>query len=306
MYELLVIGAGPAGLAAAIYGARSGLTTAVVERGKAGGTLHEVPSIDNYPGFENATGQQLLERLVSHARRYSDIIEFEEVTGIAREGDLFRVKTAEREHLARAVILATGSSRKRLGVRGEAELQGRGVSYCPLCDGYMYRGRRVVVVGGGNTAAVDAVFLRELGCDVTLVHRRDRLRAEEALVRRLEGVKILLNSAVEEISGENRVEGVVVRSTVDGSTRFVEASAVFVSVGMVPNSQLALGVGASLDGEGNVVVDRFQRTTVGRFYAAGDVTGGVRQVVVACAEGAVASLSAFEDIRRPYWSRASP
>ncbi|MEM2874514.1 MAG: FAD-dependent oxidoreductase [Candidatus Hadarchaeales archaeon] len=305
MYELLVIGAGPAGLAAGIYGARSGLRTAILDRNKAGGALFDVPLIDNYPGFENVSGQMLLEKMVNHARRYSEIIEFEEATDIVKDGDVFRVKTREREHLASAVVLTTGTSRKKLGVRGEAELLGRGVSYCPLCDGYMFRGRKAVVVGGGNTAVVDALFLRELGCEVTLVHRRDRLRAEEALVRRLGDVKLVLNSVVEEIVGEKSVEGIRIRNVVDGSTGLLEASAVFVSIGTVPNSQLAVRLGAKVDERGNVVADRFQRTDIGGFYAAGDVTGGVRQVVVACAEGAVAALSAFEDLRRPYWTRSS-
>jgi thioredoxin reductase (NADPH) len=306
MYDLLIIGAGPAGLTAGIYGARSGLRTAIIDRGKAGGTLMEVPWIDNYPGFENVSGSQLVERMEAHARRYAEVLEFREVVGLERDGGLFLARTPDGDYRARAVVLATGSSRRRLGVRGESELLGRGVSYCPMCDGYLFRGRRTVVVGGGNSAVVDALFLSGLGCRVTLIHRRDVLRAEEANVRMLEGkVELCLNSAVEEILGRDSVTGVRVRNVIDGSTREIGADAVFISIGSVPNSSLARGLGARLDEEGNIVVGRDQRTSVPGLYAAGDVTGGVRQVVVACAEGAIAALSAFEDLRNPYWARGS-
>jgi len=307
MYELLIIGAGPAGLTAGIYGARSGLKTAIIERGKVGGTLSEVPWIENYPGFENVSGVELLGRLETHARRYCEIMEFREVLGIENLGDSFRIRTTEGDHLSRAVILATGTSRRKLGVRGEKELFGRGVSYCPMCDGYMFRGKRVVVVGGGNTAAVDALFLKSLKCKVTMIHRRRALRAEMATVEKLkEEVDLVLNSVVEEILGTKSVEGIKVKNLANGTSRTIPADGVFISVGTVPNASLAKMVGASVDAEENVVVDKMQRTNVERFYAAGDVTGGVKQVIVACAEGAVAATSAFEDVKKPYWAKTSP
>ncbi|MEM2878541.1 MAG: FAD-dependent oxidoreductase [Candidatus Hadarchaeales archaeon] len=303
MYDLVIIGGGPAGLTAGIYGSRCGLRTLILEKGKVGGALFEVPWIDNYPGFENVAGQRLLERFEAHARRYSEIKEFTEVTGVEKLGDGFRLVAGDGEYRASALILATGASRKKLGVKGESEFSGKGVSYCPMCDGYSFRGKNVAVVGGGDAAVVDAIFLRDMGCRVTLIHRRERLRAEVANVKALQNVELCLNSVVEEIVGDRFVDGVVIKDVLNGTRRKIQVSGVFISVGTEPNSSIAKILGANINNEGYVVVDRNQRTNVEKFYAAGDVTGGARQVVVACAEGAVAATSAFEDLKHPYWSQ---
>jgi len=302
-YELIVIGGGAAGLTAGVYGARSGLKTLVLERGPAGGLISEAPWIENYLGMGTVKGTELIEKFKKHAERYVEIREFEPVSDIEKNGK-FVVKTSNREYESSGVILATGTSRKKLRVKGETEFSGRGVSYCAVCDGYFFKGKKVVVVGGGNTAAIDALFLKNVGCEVTMVHRRDILRAEEAYKKQLEGrINLYLNSTIEEIVGDEVVKGVRIRNTKDGTEKLLETDGVFICIGEVPNIELARKLGVSLDGEGYIKTDKNQRTNVGGVYAAGDVTGGVKQIIVACAEGATAALSAFEDLRTPYWAK---
>jgi thioredoxin reductase (NADPH) len=304
-YDLIVIGGGPAGLSAGIYGARSGLKTLILEKGVAGGRAGEAPLVENYPGLEAVSGMELVEKLKAHAAKYVEIRELEAVKDI-EVGQNFLVKTEKGEYPAEALIIATGTTHRKLGVKGEVELLGRGVSYCATCDGFLFKGKRVAVVGGGNAAAMYAVYLDNLGCDVTLIHRRGELRADDYLKKKLEGrVNILLNSVVVEIMGRDFVEGIRVHDTVEDREKELVVDGVFVAVGEDPNSELAAKIGVSLDKDGYIKTDKTQRTNIPRVYAAGDVTGGVRQIVVACSEGAVAALSAFEDIKAPYWAKKS-
>lgn len=302
-HDLIAIGGGAAGLSVGIYGVRSGLKSLVLEKGPAGGLLAEAPWIENFPGLGAIRGADLIEKLKTHTKRYVEVREFEPVDDI-RAGEGFLVRTPNGEYNAKAIVFATGTARRKLGVKGEAEFAGKGVTYCPVCDGYLFKGKKVAVVGGGDTAAVDALFLKNLGCDVTMIHRRDQLRAEEVHKKRLEGeVELRLNSVVEEIVGDKFVKGVKIRDTKDNKESMLEVEGVFVCIGEVPNSGLAAKLGVSLDKDGYILTDKAQRTNVPRVYAAGDVTGGVKQVVVSCSEGAVAALSAFEDLRDPYWAR---
>ena len=203
------------------------------------------------------------------------------------------------EYISSAAIFATGTSHKKLDVPGEKEFLGKGVSYCSTCDGFFFRGKKVLVVGGGNTAAIDAIYLKQIGCDVTLVHRRDKLRAEQELQNRLFSldVKIIWDSIVAEINGKDVVEAVILKNVKKGAEHELKVDGVFISVGEVPNSALARSIGVTLDKEGYIVTDKNQRTNVRLVYAAGDVTGGVRQIIVACAEGAISALSAFNDLK---------
>ena len=303
-YELIVIGGGPAGLSAGIYGVRSGLKTVILEKTIAGGRAGEAPLVENYPGLEPTSGMKLVEKLKAHAAKYVEIKELEAVEDI-EVGTNFLVKTDKGEYSAEALIIATGTTHRKLGVKGEAELLGKGVSYCATCDGFLFKGKKVAVVGGGNAAAMYAIHLDSLGCDVTLIHRRDELRAADYLQRKLEGrVHILLNSVVEGIMGDNFVEGIRVRDMEEKTKEDLDVAGVFVAVGEDPNSGLAAKIGVSLDEEGYIITDKTQRTNVPRIYAAGDVTAGVKQIVVACSEGAVAALSAFEDLKAPYWAKS--
>lgn len=308
-YDLIVIGGGPAGLTAAIYAVRSGLNTLLIEKGICGGFLNEIPRIENYPGFKQISGMELASRLKEHAADYVEIREIEEVLRLSqhrgsnqKSSDSFSssadfiVQTTKQSYVAKALIICTGTRHRKLGVVGEDEFLGKGVSYCATCDGFFFKNKRVIVVGGGDSAATQALFLKNIGCDVTIVHRRDSLRAGKYLQRMIDRaeIPILWNSVVKEIKGSDRVECVVI--TERGNEREIPVDGVFVAIGEVPNSELASHLNIECDDSGYIVTDRNQRTNVERVYAAGDVSGGVRQVIVACAEGAVAAMSAYEDI----------
>ncbi len=302
-HDLIIVGGGPAGLSAGIYGARSGLKTLILEKAVAGGLAGEAPLVENYPGMDAIRGMELVEKLKAQAAKYVELKEFEPVKDI-EVGTDFLVRTEKGEYITRALILATGTTHKKLGVKEENEFFGKGVSYCAICDGFLFKGKKVAVVGGGNSAAMDAIYLDSVGCDVTLIHRKDELRAEDYLQRKLEGkIDIRLNSVVDEIKGDNFVKGVRVHDTKEKTKKDLEVAGVFVSIGENPNSELAAKIGISLDEEGYIITDKTQRTNIPRVYAAGDVTGGVKQIVVACSKGAVAALSAFEDLRNPYWAK---
>ncbi len=302
-HELIIVGGGPAGLSAGIYGARRGLKTLILEKAVAGGLAGEAPLVENYPGLDAIRGMELVEKLKAHAAKYVELREFEPVKDI-EVGKDFLVRTEKGEYPTRALILATGTTHRKLGVKGENEFFGKGVSYCATCDGFLFKGKKVAVVGGGNSAAMEAIYLDSVGCDVTLIHRRDKLRAEDYLRRNLEGkIDIRLNSVVEEITGNNFVKRVRIHNTKENTKKDLEVAGVFVSIGDDPNSEIAAKIGISLDEEGYIITDKTQRTNIPRIYAAGDVTGGVKQIVVACSKGAVAALSAFEDFRNPYWAK---
>ena len=295
-YDLAVIGAGPAGLTAGIYAARSGLSTFILERATAGGLANDAWSIENYPGFDSIEGMELMDQMKTHALKYVNILP-EEVKKIEIDKNMV-LYTNENSYKSDAVILATGSFHKKLSIPGEAEFIGRGVSYCAACDGFFFKGRKILVVGGGNTAATEAIYLQDIGCDVTLVHRRDKLRAEKSLQKRLisSGVKIIWNSVLEEIRGKTLVKSVLIHDLREDVFHELDFEGVFVLIGESPNNTLANAVGVKLDKQGYIITDKKQRTNLPRIYAAGDVTGGVRQIVVACAEGAIAALSAYEDL----------
>jgi len=303
VYDLAVIGAGPAGMTAAIYAVRSGLRTILLDAGMGGGQLQISPEIENFPTWKSVKGPELAAKMKEHTEEYLKVREFEAVEDISRDDGGFVINTTKQEYRARAIIMATGATHRKLGVPGEEEFAGRGVSYCATCDGFFFRGKRVAMVGGGNTAAAEAIYLKSIGCDVVLIHRRDTLRAEKRYQDKLKemGVEILYSHVVEEILGDQTVTGVRLKDLKSGEERVIEVSGVFISVGEDPHTALATKLGVELDDEGFIRVDRSMRTSERYIYAAGDVAGGVRQIIVACGEGAVAATSAYEDLVNPYW-----
>ena len=300
--DLIVIGAGPSGLTAGIYGARSGLETVVIEKGNIGGQVAITPVVENWPGFKSIPGQELMEMITAQTKEYVPILENEPIHEI-KVGKQIEAITPKRVLRGKALILATGTTHRKLEINGEESFYGRGVSYCATCDGYLYKNKQVIVVGGGNTALTDALYLHNIGAKVTLVHRRDKFRAENHLQESVkqEKIKVLWNSEVEEIKGSDHVEKVLLINNATNEFRTIDTDAVFVSIGVTPMNQLAVQIGLKLDESGYVKVDRFGRTNIPRLYAAGDITGGVRQIVTAVGEGATAATSAFEDISHPYW-----
>lgn len=302
-HELAIIGAGAAGCTAGIYAGRSGIDAVIFDRGMGGGLILTAPRIENYPGFMEITGAELSSRFLEHARKYADLRLGEEVTDIKRDGKGFILKTTKGEYGVRAVILSTGSKPKKLGVEGEEGLHGKGVSYCATCDGFFFKGKRVAVIGGGSKALLDAIYLKQIGCkEVYLIHRRDVLRGERILQEeaRDKGVRFLLNRIVKRLEGEDRLERVTLEDKVSGREEVIDLDGAFIAVGEEPENGLAKILGVELDENGYIKVDEGQRTNIRGVYAAGDVTGGVRQIITACAEGAVAALSSTEILGKKY------
>lgn len=304
--DLLITGAGPAGLTAAIYAERSGLKTVVAEKSNIGGQVAITPIVENYPGFTKIGGKTLMDMMAQQAIQYADIHEGEEVLDIQKTDDVFEIKTNRMIYSAKAVLLTTGAESKKLGIPGEKKFQGKGISYCAACDGYFFKdGKKVIVVGGGNTAAAEALYLKNIGADVSIVHRKDKLRAEMFLQQGLtnNNIPILWNTEVKEILGDKFVTSVVLESTVDKSQKTMQVDGVFIAIGYTPNNEPAKNLGIETDEEGYIKVDSGQRTNLKGIYAAGDITGGLKQIVTAVSQGAVAAMTIFEDISNPYWKK---
>lgn len=304
--DIVIIGGGPSGLTAGIYAGRSGLKSVILEKATVGGQVLVTPIVENYPGFSQIAGKTLVDIMYQQALQYSHISEGEGVVDIRRVEDIFELKTNRRTYNARGVIIATGAEHKKLDVTGEKSLYGRGVSYCATCDGYFFKdGKKVIVVGGGNTAVTDTLYLHSIGADVSLVHRRDKLRAEAFLQKSLLDNKIPVywNTVVKEIIGKDHVGGVSLQNLKDNSIKVLEVDGVFVAIGYVPNNEIAKMLGLVMDREGYIKVDSKQRTSMHMVYAAGDVTGGIKQIATAVGQGAVAAIAAFEDLSNPYWKK---
>ncbi|UCB52523.1 MAG: FAD-dependent oxidoreductase [Candidatus Zixiibacteriota bacterium] len=300
--DLVIVGGGPAGLTAGIYAERSGLKTAVVERNTLGGQVATTPIVENYPGFTQVGGKALVDLLVSHALEYVTIFQGEEVAEI-QSGEVLTVVTNRRRFQTKAVLLATGASHKHLGVPGESRLSGRGVTYCSTCDGPLFKDKKVVMVGGGNSAVTEALYLHNIGVDVTLVHRRDSLRAQERLTKYLFSIDIpiLWNTEVREIRGEDKVTEVLLYNNITQETSTMPVDGVFVAIGYLPAVELAQKLGVELTPDGFIKRDAHHRTNIPGIYSAGDVEGGYKQIVTAVGQGAEAALSIYEDLMNPYW-----
>jgi thioredoxin reductase (NADPH) len=298
--DVIIIGSGPAGLTAALYCGRQSLKTLVLEKALIGGMGTMVPRMENYPGFEQIPGKQLIEFMKNQTLKYAEIRDREDVENIELLDDgNFTVHTKDNTYQARAVILATGSKHRQLGVPGEGKLLGRGVAFCATCDGPLFIDRKVVVVGGGNGAVQQAIYLDDIGVLVALVHRRGELRAENYLQELMKEreIPIIWNSTVEEIKGDMTVESVLLNNTMTGEQEDLPIDGVFIAVGEIPANQLAKNLGVELDKRGYIITDKAQKTNIPGVYAAGDITGGFNQWVIACGEGAIAALSAYEHIQ---------
>ena len=300
-YDIIIIGAGPGGLTAGIYAGRQGTKNLIIDRDLAGGIGREVPEMENYPGFDNISGLELIEKMKQQAIKNTELHEMEEVTDIIKtENDYrFTVKTNKDEYKTKTVILATGSSHRHLNAKGEEEFKGKGVSYCATCDGFFFAGRDIIMVGGGNSALQEALYLKNLGANVTLVHRRDEFRAQKHLHNKVkeENINIIYDSVVEEIKGDMLVESVVLKNTKTNELKEIPINGIFISVGYIPHTELAVKLGINLDESGHIIIDKEQKTNIDYVYAIGDVCVGLKQWVVACGEGAVAAASAFNDIK---------
>lgn len=301
MYDMVIIGAGTAGLSAAIYGVRAGKSVLVLEGENYGGQIINSPEVENYPGIAKISGFEFATGLYEQAKNLGASIEFEAVSRVEKTGKDFIVYTEEREIPCHSVILATGAKNRPLGVEREVELVGAGVSYCATCDGAFFRGQETAVVGGGSTALEDAEFLSSYCSKVYLIHRRDEFRGEQWLVenlRKKENVEFVLDSKVTEILGEQGVEGILVQNIKTGDIKELKISGLFVAIGQMPdNSSFAPLV--DLDAGGYIKALEDCKTSEEGIFAAGDCrTKTVRQLTTAASDGAVAGLAACEYINR--------
>jgi len=296
-YDIIIIGAGPAGLTAGIYAGRQGTKTLILDKGITGGAGLGVPSMENYPGYELIAGISLIAKIRKQTEKNCQINEMEGVESIEKVNDGFKIKTPKNSYFGKSIIIATGTKHRLLEVPGEVEFKGRGVSYCATCDGLFFKDKNVLMIGGGNSAVQEAIFLNNIGCNVTIVHRRDELRAEKYLQNKLKEKKIpiIWNSTVKEIKGKQMLESVVL-SDDDGNIQEIEVQGIFIAIGDIPLSNIAKDLGVEVDEYDHILTDKTQRTNIKNIYAAGDVTGGVKQWIVSCGEGAVAATYAYQDL----------
>jgi thioredoxin reductase (NADPH) len=300
--ELAIIGGGPAAYSAGIYAVRAGIKPIIFEKEGGGGLAMFSPNIENYPGFESISGLDLMEKMRKHAEKYCEIKTYEKVNKIKKSSN-FYIYTTKNTYISKAVIICTGTEYRKLNVDGELDLQGRGVSYCATCDGFFFKGKKVAVIGGGNSALIEAIYLKQIGCsEVILIHRRDQLRAEKAYEdeAKKNGVKFLLSKQVKKIIGSDKVESILLKDIDSSKEINKQIDGVFISIGEIPQNHIAKEMNIKLNKEGYIIIDKNQRTNIKGVYAAGDITGGLRQIVTACAEGAIAALSTTEVLDKKY------
>lgn len=295
IFDVVIVGGGPAGYTAALYATRAGLSTAIIEKMAAGGQMCETTAIENYPGFDTVDGYTLGDKMKNSAEQFGAKTITGEVRSLSLKEDQKVAVTDAETIYSKSVIIATGATHRHLGMPRERELTGRGVAYCAACDGMFYRGKRVVVVGGGNSAAADALLLSGIASHVTIVHRRDTLRASRvyhAPLMARENVTFLFDSEVIEPLGENKLSGVRVRNKKTGEITELEAEGLFISIGRDPATELVKGQ-LTLDESGYIVAGEDTKTNLAGVFAAGDVrTKPLRQIVTATADGAVAASEA--------------
>lgn len=298
IYDVIILGGGPAGYTAALYTARAGLSTLVLEKLFAGGQMTQTTQIDNYPGLpKGIDGVTLGMEMQAGAERFGVKTVYTEATAVSLEGDVKSVHTSQGIFESKALIIATGADHRHLGLDKEEKLIGRGVAYCAACDGMMYRGKTVAVVGGGNSAAADAALLARVAQKVYLIHRRDSLKASKIYHEPLEAtsnLEFVWNSAVTELLHGDRLTGVTVTDVSTGVQRQIALDGLFISIGRQPETKLFQGQ-LELDGNGYIIADESTKTSLTGVFAAGDVrTKAVRQIVTATADGAVAAHMAEE------------
>ena len=299
MYDTIIIGAGPAGMTAALYAARSNLKVALIEGGLPGGQMNNTSDIENYPGYANISGPELAEKMFEPLENLGVEHLYGFVKNIENHGDVKKVITDDQEFETRTVIVATGSKHRLLGVPGEEELNSRGVSYCAVCDGAFFRDQDLLVVGGGDSAVEEAIFLTQFAKSVTIVHRRDELRAQKVLQDRAfanDKINFIWDSVVKEIKGENRVESVVIENVKTNQVTEHAFGGVFIYVGLDPVSDFTKDLQIQ-DESGWIVTDDHMKTSVPGVFAVGDVRQkDLRQVTTAVGDGAIAGQEAYKYI----------
>lgn len=292
IYDMVIIGGGPSGYTAALYAARAGLDAVLIERMSAGGQMALTGDIDNYPGFnEGIDGFTLGMKMQEGAERFGAKTEYDEVTAVVFSDKIKRVETLSGVYLSKTVVISTGANPRELGLKNERELIGKGIHYCAHCDGRFYKDKTVIVIGGGNSAVSDALYLSRLVKKVYVVHRRDTLRATKIYsepLMKAENIEILFNSVAEEFIADGRITGAKIKNINTGLITDISCDGIFISIGRKPAAEF-LGEAVRLDENGYIIADETTRTNIDGVFAAGDIrTKALRQVVTAAADGAVA------------------
>lgn len=291
MYDVVIIGAGPAGLSAGIYACRGGLKVAIIENKSVGGQAQTAADIQNYPGIKSTSGFDLCYTMMNQCMEFGAEFVFDSIASVSLIDETKTIGLASGKVVeAKNVIIASGANARKLGVPNESKFIGKGVSYCATCDGAFFKGKTVAVIGGGNTAAEDALYLEKLAKKVYMVHRRDALRADDILVKRLEksNVEIVWDSVVENLGGEDKIAQLTLKNVKTKALTTISVDGVFVAIGQTPNSQGFENV--SLSSGGYIITDDNMHTNIDKVYAVGDVREkSLRQVVTACADGAIAA-----------------
>ncbi|MCX7720333.1 MAG: thioredoxin-disulfide reductase [Dictyoglomus thermophilum] len=294
--DVIILGGGPAGLTAGIYAGRNLWRTLIIEKAIVGGNAALTEKIDNYPGFpEGITGEELVKRMEVQAKKFGSKILEADVLSLKIDGNWKIVETSNGVFRAPTLIIATGTRPKKLGVPGEKEFIGKGVSYCAVCDGAFFTGKKVAVIGGGDSAVEEAIYLTKFAEEVTIIHRRDTLRAEKINQQRAFSnpkIKFLWSHIVKAIEGEKKVEKLILEDLKTGETKIFPVDGVFIYIGLIPNTELFKGI-LNLDSNGFIITDEKMHTSIPGIYAAGDVRGKIlRQVVTAVSDGAIAGMEA--------------
>ncbi|MCL6002997.1 MAG: FAD-dependent oxidoreductase [Thermoplasmatales archaeon] len=297
-FDLIIIGAGAAGLSAAVYASRAGLSNIIIDASTAGGLTLEAPLVENYLGFTEIAGTELAKEFLNHARNYTKIIDNNRVISIKKENG-FTLETEKGQFHSKAILFATGTKHKHLGIPGEQEYFGKGVSYCSTCDGWLFKNKKVLVIGGGNSGAIAAISMKNIVTDVKIFEFMPKYMCEDAYVKQIQsmGIDYKRNVQVTEIRGEGKlVKTVKFRDRSTGQEFEENFDGVFIYVGLAPQSELAKSLGVEVTDKGFIKIDRSCRTNLEKVYAAGDVAGSFAQIVVAASDGAIAADSCYRDL----------
>lgn len=300
MLDLIIIGAGPAGLTSALYASRAGLDAMIIERGAPGGKMFVTHEIENYPGFETISGRTLSQTMHKHALKFGAKYEYGDVQAIIDNGDSKTVITNMNEYEAKKIIIATGTENRKLGAPGEEQFQGAGISYCAVCDGNFFKDRDVAVVGGGNSALEEALYLADICSSVTIIHRRREFRAEEYIVNKLkqkENIKFILDSNVKSFNGSEQLESVTTVDKITGEETTTPVAGAFIYVGLIPITSPFANLGI-VDEHGNIQVDERLESKIKGIFVAGDVrVKDLRQIATATSDGAICAQHVINDLK---------
>lgn len=296
-YDTIIIGAGPAGLTAGLYCGRRNMKTLILSE-DIGGQMALAHLVENYPGIEAMSGIEMAETMRKQAEKFGSEIKLEKVIGMNLKGEVKKIKSDGGEYTAKTVIIASGAMHRKLNVEGEDKFMGKGVSYCATCDGPLFKGKRIAVVGGSDCAMISALYLAEVGREVYMIHRRNEFRAEEANQAKLKRskIKLILNSVVEKIEGDKFVKNLKIKNLETNKISDLPIDGVFIEVGHIPTSEIAKKAGIEINENGFIKCNEKRESNIKGVFVAGDITGGIAQISVAVGEGAVAAMSAYSYI----------